>query len=333
MPPLVKVENLIKRFPVKGGAVWAISGVDFEIQHGETFGLVGESGSGKTTTGRCLLRLIEPDGGRIFFQGEDITALTQKEFRRFRAKMQMVFQYPYRSLDPRMDMESIIREPLELQDSMSADEQRKKVRRILDRVRLPQSVSELFAHQISSGVQQRVGIARAVATDPDFVVLDEPISALDLSVRAEILQLLSELKQELGLSYLYISHDLTTVENFCDRVAVMYLTRIIELGAVDQVFRTPRHPYSWGLLASYLPPDPFVVRPEYVLRGEIPSTISLPKGCFFYSRCPEALPPRCRDEHQVLQEVGPGHSVACWRAVGGEIARPYFSPASAAGVV
>ena len=318
MLPLVKIENLVKRFPVKKVAVWAVSGIDFFIERGETLGLVGESGSGKTTTGRCLLRLIEPDEGRVFFDGQDITELRKRELRSLRPRMQMVFQYPYRSLDPRMTVEGIVEEPLKLLGKYPYQQRKRKVRELIHQVGLEGNYLKLYPHQMSAGVQQRVAIARAIATDPDFVVLDEPVSALDITIRGEILDLLSNLQQRIGLSYLYISHDLTTVEHFCDRVAVMYLSMIVEEGRVDDVFKYPRHPYSRALLSSYLPPDPFVERSQYLLSGEIPSVFTLPRGCFLYSRCPEARP-ECGERRQTLESVGDGHLVACWRVLDGQI--------------
>lgn len=318
MSELLKVDQLVKRFPVRGGAVWAVSGASLAIAPGETLGLVGESGSGKTTVGRCILRLAEPDSGRIIFKEEDITHIGDAALRRLRPKIQMVFQHPYRSLDPRMSIESIIAEPLLLEGRLSRADIRSKVREVLRQVRLDDSYLHLYPHQLSTGEQQRVGIGRAIATDPDFIVLDEPVSALDISIRGEILRLLRSLQNQFGFSYLYISHDLSSVEHLCHRVAVMYLSAIIETGSVEDVFRRPKHPYTRALLASYLPPDPFAGRSSYVLRGEIPSAINLPEGCFLYSRCPAAVP-ACARTRQKLEEIGGGREVACWRVAAGEI--------------
>jgi len=313
--PLVRVEHLVKRFPVRGSDsfVSAVSDVSFEIRAGETLGLVGESGSGKTTVGRCLLKLIPPTSGQIIYRGEDITALSESEFRPYRRYLQSVFQEPYYSLNPRFTAYDTIAEPLRLLGERNKTALRTKVAELAERVRLDARNLAAYPHQMSSGEQQRVGIARALATNPKLVVLDEPTSMLDLSVRAEIIDLLIALQQELGLAYLFISHDLTTVEYLCHRVAVMYLSQIVELGTVGQVFGNPQHPYSRALLSSALPADPRVRRSSYLLEGEIPSPVNLPIGCYLASRCPE-VKPECREEPQVLSNLGEGHFVRCWRA-------------------
>ncbi len=318
--PLVRVENLVKRFPVRGsdGFVSAVSDVSFEIRPGETLGLVGESGSGKTTVGRCLLKLIPPTSGRISFRGEDITSLSEPEFRPYRRHLQSVFQEPYYSLNPRYMAFQTITEPLRLLGERDKGKLRAQVAELADRVRLDARKLDAYPHQMSSGEQQRVGIARALATNPDLVVLDEPTSMLDLSVRAEIIDLLIALQQEFHLAYLFISHDLTTVEYLCHRVAVMYLSQIVEFGTVQQVFGAPLHPYSRALLSSALPADPHLRRSSYLLRGDIPSPVNLPLGCYLASRCPEVRP-ECRAAPQVLVNVGDGHLVRCWRAVTGDI--------------
>ena len=318
--PLVRVEQLVKRFPVRGsdGFVSAVSDVSFEIGAGETLGLVGESGSGKTTVGRCLLKLIPPTSGRIAFRGEDITNLSQAEFRPYRRHLQSVFQEPYYSLNPRYTAFTTIAEPLRLLGERDKNKLQARVSELAARVRLDARSLAAYPHQMSSGEQQRVGIARALATNPDLVVLDEPTSMLDLSVRAEIIDLLIALQQEFRLAYLFISHDLTTVEYLCHRVAVMYLSQIVELGTVGQVFGNPIHPYSRALLSSALPADPKVRRSSYLMQGEIPSPVNLPLGCYLASRCPEVRP-ECRAEPQVLTDVGDGHLVRCWRAASGDI--------------
>ncbi len=316
MPKLLEVKGLVKHFPIKGSklVVQAVTGVSFDIWQGETLGLVGESGSGKTTVGRCILRLIEPTDGTILFRGEDITHITQGEFRRHRPKMQMVFQDPYDSLDPRMPVARIIEEPLSLWSDMSTAERRDRVREIADKVGLQKELLEVYPHQLSGGQQQRVGIARAIATSPALLVLDEPTSALDPYAHAEIMELLIELQQTAGLTYLFISHDLHAVRYVSDKIAVMYLSTIVEIGNRDEVFHSPQHPYSRALLSSVLYPDPAIRRPrKYVLSGEIPSAVDLPPGCFLHSRCSVALP-ECGGKRPQLTDLGGGHRVGCLRA-------------------
>jgi oligopeptide/dipeptide ABC transporter ATP-binding protein len=319
-PPLLRVEHLVKHFPVRGSDsfVSAVSDVSFEIRAGETLGLVGESGSGKTTVGRCLLKLIPPTSGCILYRGEDITALSDAEFRPYRRYLQSVFQEPYYSLNPRFTAFNTIAEPLRLLGERDKTTIRSKVVELADRVRLDARNLAAYPHQMSSGEQQRVGIARALATNPELVVLDEPTSMLDLSVRAEIIDLLIALQQQLGLAYLFISHDLTTVEYLCHRVAVMYLSQIVEFGTVAQVFGNPQHPYSRALLSAALPADPNVRRSSYLLQGEIPSPVDLPLGCYLASRCPE-VKPECRSDPQLLADVGEDHLVRCWRAATDDI--------------
>lgn len=319
-PPLVRVEQLVKRFPIRGSSsfVSAVSDVSFEIQPGETLGLVGESGSGKTTVGRCLLKLIPPTSGTITFRGEDITRLSEPEFRPYRRQLQCVFQEPYYSLNPRYTAFDTLAEPLRLSGLRDKAEVRRRVDELAERVRLDKRQLDAYPHQMSSGEQQRVGIARALATNPALIVLDEPTSMLDLSVRAEIIDLLIALQSELKLAYLFISHDLTTVEYLCHRVAVMYLSQVVEFGTVQQVFGAPLHPYSRALLSSALPADPTVRRATYLLQGEIPSPVNLPDGCFLASRCPE-VKPECRLQPQSLVDVGDGHLVRCWRAAADDI--------------
>lgn len=326
--PLVRVEHLAKRFPVRGSDdfVSAVTDVSFEIRAGETLGLVGESGSGKTTVGRCLLKLIPPTSGRIVYRGEDITDLSDAEFRPYRRYLQSVFQEPYYSLNPRFTAFTTIAEPLRLLGERDKPRLQTRVTELAERVRLDARNLAAYPHQMSSGEQQRVGIARALATSPNLVVLDEPTSMLDLSVRAEIIDLLIALQQELQLAYLFISHDLTTVEYLCHRVAVMYLSQIVEFGTVAQVFGNPRHPYSRALLSSALPADPRIRRHGYLLQGEIPSPVNLPFGCYLASRCPE-VKDACRAAPQELTDVGGGHLVRCWRAATGDI--PDWQPAGA----
>jgi oligopeptide/dipeptide ABC transporter ATP-binding protein len=318
--PLIRVANLVKRFPIKGtqSYVSAVSNVSLEIRRGETLGLVGESGSGKTTVGRCLLKLIPPTAGAIFFRGEDITALSEKDFLPYRRAMQMVFQEPNYSLNPRYTAFDTIAEPLMLGGETDRHAVRARVLELLGHVRLDHRKLEAYPHQMSSGEQQRVAVARAIATNPDLVVLDEPTSMLDLSVRAEIIDLLIALQDDFGLSYLFISHDLTTVEYICHRVAVMYLSEVVESGTVAQVFGSPQHPYSRALLSSSLPVDPRARRSSYALEGEIPSPVNLPVGCYLASRCPEAVR-RCRTEPQALQRLPDGRCLRCWRVANGDL--------------
>lgn len=313
------VENLVKKFPVARSDAFlsAVGNVSFEIARGETLGLVGESGSGKTTVGRCLLRLTPPTSGAVWFRGDEITSLTEREFRPLRPKMQMVFQEPYYSLNPRYTSFDTIAEPLRL-EGVKGNSLVDRVSQLADLVRLDERKLHSYPFQLASGEQQRVGIARAIATNPELVVLDEPTSMLDLSVRAEIIDLLIALQQEFKLTYLFISHDLTTVEYICHRVAVMYLSQIVEFGSVDQVFKTPMHPYSRALLSSALPPDPNIKRANYLLTGEIPSPVNLPVGCYLAGRCPEVRA-ECRNQPQTLQDLGDGHLIRCWRAASGDI--------------
>jgi oligopeptide/dipeptide ABC transporter ATP-binding protein len=312
VPALLEVRNLTMHFPLKGSraVVRAVNGVSFVIGRGQTLGLIGESGSGKTTVGRCILKLIEPTGGEILFDGTPTTGLTQRRFRPFRRRIQMVFQDPYRSLNPRMSVRDTLLEPLRLHQIGTRRDDEDRVRELLRRVELEPEDLRRYPHQLSGGQQQRVGIARAIATNPDLIVLDEPTSSLDITIRGRITDLLLNLQAELGLSYVYISHDLTTVEHLCQRVAVMYLGSIVEIGSKDQVFKTPRHPYSKALLSSALVPDPDVHKQLYALSGEIPSPINLPPGCPLRTRCPEVAA-ACADRFPPSIDTGQGHEVAC----------------------
>ena len=312
---LLEVNGLVMHFPLKGGraVVQAVNGISFGIPRGRTLGLIGESGSGKTTVGRCILKLIEPTAGALVFDGVPMTGLTQAQFRPLRRRVQMVFQDPFRSLNPRMSVRDTLLEPLMLHGIGARSEREGRVRALLRRVELEPDDLRRYPHQLSGGQQQRVGVARAIATDPDLVVLDEPTSSLDITIRGRITDLLLTLQAELGLAFLYISHDLTTVEHLCQQVAVMYLGRIVEIGSKDQVFGAPRHPYSRALLSSALAPDPTVRKPLYALSGEIPSPINLPSGCPLRTRCPEALPV-CAERFPPFVDVGDGHAVACVHA-------------------
>jgi oligopeptide transport system ATP-binding protein len=314
MTPLLEVQDLVMHFRQDAKrVVKAVNGVSFVISPGEALALVGESGSGKTTVGRSLLRLIEPTGGRVAFLGQDITAMPVSRFRPLRSRLQMVFQEPFASLNPRMRVGRIVEEPLLLAGEGDARRRRERCLEALNLVGLPPSASSGFPHQFSAGEQQRIGIARAIATRPDLVVLDEPTSALDVSVRAEILTLLDELRRKLNLAYLFISHDLAAVQRVCQRVAIMYLGRIVETGATDDLFAQPRHPYSRALLSSALFPDPKRAVPRFLLKGEIPSPINLPTGCHLHQRCPWAQPV-CAAEAPSLEPIMPGHLVSCFFA-------------------
>ena len=316
MTPLLEVQDLVMHFRQDANrVVKAVNGVSFVISPGEALALVGESGSGKTTVGRSLLRLIEPTGGRVAFLGQDITAMPVSRFRPLRSRLQMVFQEPFASLNPRMRVGRIVEEPLLLAGEGDARRRRERCLEALSLVGLPPSAGTGFPHQFSAGEQQRIGIARAIATRPDLVVLDEPTSALDVSVRAEILALLDDLRRKLNLAYLFISHDLAAVQRVCQRVAIMYLGRIVETGATDELFAQPKHPYSRALLSSALFPDPKRTAPRFLLKGEIPSPINLPTGCHLHQRCPWAQP-ICATEAPGLETIMPGHLVSCFFASG-----------------
>lgn len=311
--PILEVENLVVEFPVRRGQViHAVNGVSFHINRGEALGLVGESGSGKTTVGRCILHLIRPTKGVIRFLGQDVTQMSTSQFRRLRSRIQMVFQDPFDALNPRMRIGEIIADPLARMTNLSRREREARVGELLELVGLRTRYAQLYPHQLSGGEQQRVGIARAIATKPDLVVLDEPTSALDVSVRAEILNLLRDLQHELHIAYLFISHDLTAVRGLCHRVAIMYLGKIVEIGKTEQIFDLPLHPYSRALLSSVLYPNPRQKRSKFPLYGEIPSSIHLPSGCPLHTRCPLAVS-ECSTIVPSLEEKSPGRWLSCIR--------------------
>jgi peptide/nickel transport system ATP-binding protein len=311
---LLEVRDLIKHFPAgHGRTVKAVNGISFHIDRGEALALVGESGSGKTTLGRCVLKLIEPSAGSMLYRGQDIGQMSEGHFRAFRSRIQMVFQEPYDSLSPRMRIGRIIEEPLRLRRDLSSADRARRVAEVLAMVRLDAAALDRYPHQFSAGEQQRIGIARAIVTEPELVVLDEPTSALDVSVRAEILNLLTDLQRNLGLSYLFISHDLTAVGRVCDRVAVMYLGKVVETASTGELFAQPLHPYSRALLSSVLYPDPQHVLPRFVLTGEIPSPIDLPNGCHLRQRCPWANE-ACSRAYPPTEQLSAGRQVACFRA-------------------
>ncbi|HEY8415887.1 MAG TPA: ABC transporter ATP-binding protein, partial [Thermaerobacter sp.] len=314
---LLRLEDVSTHFPVRLG--WgrpaflrAVEGVTLTLRRGETLGLVGESGCGKTTLGRTVVRLYRPARGRILFRGRDLAPLPDKELHPFRRHVQMVFQDPYASLDPRMMVAEIVAEPLHLLPGLSRREREERVARMLARVGLRPEHGSRYPHEFSGGQRQRVGIARALVVEPDLVVADEPLSALDVSVQAQILRLLQELQDDLGLTYLFITHDLAVVRHVCRRVAVMYLGRVVEEAEVGELFRHPLHPYTQALLAAIPVPDPVRARsrPRRLLAGEPPNPLAPPSGCPFRTRCPLAER-RCAEEEPVLREVAPGHRVAC----------------------
>jgi oligopeptide/dipeptide ABC transporter ATP-binding protein len=317
--PLVRLEEVTKSFNTPGGKVHAVNGVSLDIHAGETVALIGESGSGKSTLGRLLLGLYPPDAGRIEFDGQVLNTLGQAELRALRARLSVVFQEPNESLNPRMTIGENVGEPLRIHErSLSRAERRGRVVAALDAVSLPAEVADRYPRQLSGGQLQRVGIARAIVTDPRFVVLDEPTSSLDLSVRSQILALLEELQDRLGLSFLFITHDIHTVHYVSQRVAVMYLGQIVETGPTEAVFAEPRHPYTLALLASTLSTDPNERLPSLDLPGEIPRPTDLPPGCLFYSRCSYRHDERCASERPPLREVGPDHYVASFYELGAD---------------
>ena len=322
-PVLLEVQDLVKHFQVGGGffgggkgVVKAVDGVSFSIRRGETLGLVGESGCGKTTTGRCILQLERPTSGRVIFEGRDLTALSDAELRPVRRRVQVIFQDPYSSLNPRMTIGQIITEPLAVHRIVPDRARRAaRVRELLRHSGLLPAMASRYPHELSGGQRQRVGIARALAMEPSLIVCDEPVSALDVSIQAQIINLLEELQGEFGLTYLFIAHDLSVVRHISDRVAVMYLGKIAEITDRTSLYAEPRHPYTQALLSAVPIPDPVVEaqREHVVLRGEVPSPLNPPSGCVFHPRCPIAID-ECRREVPALREVRAGHWAACIRA-------------------
>jgi oligopeptide transport system ATP-binding protein len=318
--PLLRVKNLKKYFPIRGGLlsrevarVHAVDDVSFDIMPGETLGLVGESGCGKSTTGRTILRLIEPTSGEVSFQGKNVTTLDKRALRGLRKEMQIIFQDPYASLNPRMTVGSIIGEALVIHKlAASRREREERVVKLLETVGLSADHLRRYPHEFSGGQRQRIGIARALAVNPKLIVADEPVSALDVSIQAQIINLLEELQQQFGLTYLFIAHDLSVVEHISTRVAVMYLGKIVEIAPAKELYTNPKHPYTEALLSAVPIPDPALSlkRKRIILEGDVPSPINPPSGCRFHTRCGLRVP-SCSQNEQVLKEVSPGHWVAC----------------------
>lgn len=315
--PLLKVRGLKKYFPIKAGIIGrhvgdvkAVDDVSFEILEGETLGIVGESGCGKSTTGRSLMRLIEPTAGEIYFEGKNVSAMSKEELRKIRRDIQMVFQDPYASLNPRHNVQKILEEPLKVHGIGNEKERKEKVAKLLEIVGLSSYHASRYPHQFSGGQRQRIGIARALMTNPKLIIADEPVSALDVSIQAQVLNLMKDLQEELKLTYIFIAHDLGVVRHISDRVGVMYLGKMIEISESEALYENPLHPYTQALLAAVPVPDPDFIRETQLLTGDIPSPANPPSGCAFHTRCPLKMA-HCDQSVPPLIEVEPGHSVAC----------------------
>lgn len=318
--PLLDVRNLYMHFPLtqgiiiqrKVGAVQAVDGVSFSVKRGETLGLVGESGCGKSTTGRAILQLYKPTSGEVNFSGKDLTKLDSGEMRKMRRHLQMIFQDPYASLNPRMTVGNIVSEPMQIHNLVPKAERTKRVQELLQTVGLNPYFANRYPHEFSGGQRQRIGIARALAANPDFIVCDEPVSALDVSIQAQIVNLLEDLQDQFGLTYLFIAHDLSVVRHISDRVAVMYLGKIVEMADRNELYDNPMHPYTKALLSAVPIPDPVIEkkRERIILTGDVPSPINPPSGCHFHTRCPYVMD-ICKKVDPPFTEKGPGHFVAC----------------------
>ena len=321
--PLLEIRDLRKEFPVskslfskKRKTLQALGGINLTIGEGETLGLVGESGCGKSTLGRTLLHLIPPTSGHVFYRGEDLEGYNKEQIREMRKKMQIIFQDPYGSLNPRMTVEQQVKAPLDVYHLGSEEERRERVLDMLERVGLGKQHLKRYPHEFSGGQRQRIGIARALILRPEFVVCDEPVSALDVSVRAQVLNLMAQLRRDLGLTFLFVSHDLSVVKHISDRVAVMYLGNIVEIAGRDQLYENPLHPYTKALLSAIPIPDKKVKRERIYLTGDVPSALNPPSGCRFHPRCPYAMPV-CREQMPEMRQTEAGHQVACHLAEGG----------------
>ncbi|MEI2666849.1 ABC transporter ATP-binding protein [Rossellomorea sp. LJF3] len=315
--PLLKVENLKKHFPITGGilgrpvsSVKAVDGVSFTVNKGETLGIVGESGCGKSTTGRMLMRLIDPSEGKVTFEDRELTSLSNSEMRKIRREMQMVFQDPFASLNPRHTVEKILEEPLKVHGMGSAKERKERVHELLNIVGLSSYHAKRYPHQFSGGQRQRIGIARALMTKPKLIIADEPVSALDVSIQSQVLNLMQDLQKEFGLTYIFIAHDLGVVRHISDRVGVMYLGKMVELSDSENLYEKPLHPYTQALLSAVPVPDPDFKRETILLQGDIPSPSNPPSGCTFHTRCPHATD-ICKQKVPEFKEHQPGHYVAC----------------------
>ncbi len=309
---LVKIKNLVKHFPVDNSddVVKAVDGVSFDILAGETLGLVGESGCGKSTVGRCILRLIEPTSGEVLFDGKNVLSLNKNELRPLRREMQIIFQDPYASLNPRLSILSIISEPLVIHKIGTKSEQKDRVAELLEKVGLDPDYMYRYPHEFSGGQRQRLGVARALALNPKLIIADEPVSALDVSVQAQVVNLLQDLQAEFGLTYLFISHGLAVVEHISQRVAVMYLGKIVEIATAQELYENPQHPYTKALLSAIPIPNPKIKRDRIILKGDVPTPINPPSGCRFRTRCPIASE-ECAKVEPEMKEVSGGHFAAC----------------------
>ena len=314
---LLDVKNLKKYFPIKGGIlgrtvgnVKAVDGVNFFIREGETLGLVGESGCGKSTTGRVILRLLEATDGEVVFKDKDVLSLGKQEMRALRREMQIIFQDPYASLNPRMTVGNIIGESMEIHGLASGKEKEKKVVELLETVGLSEDHMRRYPHEFSGGQRQRIGIARALAVDPSLIICDEPVSALDVSIQAQVINLMQDLQKEFGLTYLFIAHDLSVVKHISDRVAVMYLGKIVELAEKDELYKNPKHPYTQALLSAIPVADPKVNKERIILEGDVPSPVNPPSGCRFHTRCKYAMD-ICKVEDPEFKDTADEHFVAC----------------------
>ncbi|MGN0405469.1 MAG: ABC transporter ATP-binding protein [Bariatricus sp.] len=310
--PLLEVENLVKYFPTKKGTLHAVDDVSFSIDKGKTLGVVGESGCGKSTTGRVILRLIEPTAGKVTFDGIDVSRLNPVEMRTMRTRMQIIFQDPFSSLNPRMTVSQAIEEPIRLHGIIPDKREReKRVQELMETVGLASRLFNTYPHELDGGRRQRIGIARALAVNPEFIVCDEPVSALDVSIQAQILNLMEDLQNQLGLTYMFITHDLSVVHHFSDDIAVMYLGKLLEKAPSDELFKNPMHPYTKALLSAIPVPSLHNRRERIIMKGELTSPINPPKACRFANRCPYAAD-RCFKEEPKLHEVAPGHVTACF---------------------